>query len=181
MDVSPEKRRAGGGTETSPGGSPPGVDTQTPLIAIHPSIMKNPQVNQRIRVTTASRGYDLGTVYLITKVDHSDNTLIARDAQGREGSWIKWDVCMLAGPNIAWDWLKTQLPSEVLELLSAFNGLEALSLKPEVRDHILSQLPNLRERILRAQIALDEEFGGEPLPDPDAAPAEDSEHDFCIP
>ncbi len=66
---------------------------------------------------------------------------------------------MLAGPEISWDWLKGQLPGEVLELLNAFQGLEALRLKPEVRDHILLQLPNLKERILASQVAIEEEFG----------------------
>ena len=130
--------------------------------------MKNPQRNQRIRVTRQCRGYEPGKIYTISRVDASDNTLIAVDSGGHEGSWIKWDACVPAGPDIAWEWLKTQLPGEVLELLSAFNGLDSLRLKPEVRDHIVLQLPNLRERILASQIALDEEFGGEPIPDADA-------------
>ena len=142
--------------------------------------MNNPQRNQRIRVNRSTRGYEAGKVYTIARVDSSDSTLIAVDASGREGAWIKWDACVPAGPDIAWNWLKTQLPGEILELLSAFNGLDSLRLKPEVRDHIVLQLPNLRERILEAQIALDEQFGGEPIPDSDSLPdgPQDEEPDF---
>jgi hypothetical protein len=142
--------------------------------------MKNPQRNQRIRVIRSGRGYEPGKTYTVTKVDPSDNTLIAADSGGNEGSWLKWDQCILAGPNISWDWLKTQLPSEVLELLTAFNGLETLTLKPEVRDYILSQLPNLKDRILQAQVALDEQFGGEPLSAPEPSEMEDAESDMGV-
>ena len=144
--------------------------------------MTNPQRNQRIRVLRASRGYDRGKTYTITKVDPSDNTLIAADASGTEGPWISWNQCALAGPTVSWDWLKTQLPGEILELLSAFNGLESLSLKPELRDHILLQLPNLKERILQAQIALDEQFGGETLlSDTDSPEKTDPEEELTLP
>jgi hypothetical protein len=137
--------------------------------------MNNPQRNQRIRVTRSGCGYDLNKTYTIATVDASDNTLIAVDSNGNEGSWIKWDQCIDAGPNISWDWLKTQLPGEVLELLTAFHGLEILTLKPEVRDHILTQLPNLKDRILQAQIAMDEQFSGEPLSAPDSGETDEVE------
>lgn len=142
--------------------------------------MKNPQRNQRIRVIRSGRGYDTGKIYVVTKIDTSDNTLMAVDSSGNEGSWVKWENCVHAGPNISWDWLKTQLPSEVLELLTAFNGLESLTLKPEVRDYILSQLPNLKDRILQAQISLDEQFDGEPLSVSEAEETDDAESDMGI-
>jgi hypothetical protein len=141
--------------------------------------MNNPQRNQRIRIAGNNRGYSANQIYTITKVDPSDNTLTATDSDGREGPWVKWDNCFPAAPNISWEWLKTQLPSEVLELLSAFNGLETLSLKPELRDYILSQLPNLKDRILQAQIALDEQFGGEAISGPSTPPAQDPEEEPC--
>ena len=141
--------------------------------------MNNPQKKQRIRVTRASRGYELGKIYTIVRVDPNDSTLVAADSNGTEGSWVKWELCVLAGPEISWDWLKGQLPGEVLELLSAFQGLENLRLKPEVRDHILLQLPNLKERILSSQVAIEEEFGTTDFSSQEAPPAAEEDEELC--
>ncbi len=122
--------------------------------------MQNPKTNQRFRVIRPTRGYELNKIYKVVRVDNSDDTLVGVDSEGKEGSWIKFDSCIAAGPNVSWEWLKGQLPGEVLELLSAFEGLEGLRLKNEVRDHILMQLPNLKDRILSAQIAMEEQGGG---------------------
>ncbi|NBV85212.1 MAG: hypothetical protein EBS01_02855 [Verrucomicrobia bacterium] len=122
--------------------------------------MENPKKNQRFRVIRPTRGYELNKVYRVVRVDNNDDTLIGVDSEGKEGSWIKFDSCISAGPNVSWEWLKGQLPGEVLELLSAFEGLEGLRLKNEVRDHILMQLPNLKERILSAQITMEEQGAG---------------------
>ena len=48
------------------------------------------------------------------------------------------------------------MSADALELLSAFEGLETLRLKDEIRDHILLQLPSLKDRILHSQIQLEE-------------------------
>jgi hypothetical protein len=119
--------------------------------------MARPQPKQRIKVTRPSCGYELGKTYTIIRVDDNDNTLIAADSGGNEGSWIKWDHCVQADGEIGWSWLKGQLPVDALELLSAFDGLEALRLKDEIRDHILLQLPGLKDRILHSQIQMEEE------------------------
>jgi hypothetical protein len=121
--------------------------------------MNDPQKNQRIKVLRSIRGYEVGKSYVITRVDSTDNTLIAVDADGKEGSWLKWDDCVITGDEISWAWLKGQLNGETLELLSAFDGVEGLRLKDELRDHILIQLPNLKDRILRSQIQIEEERG----------------------
>lgn len=121
--------------------------------------MNNPQAKQRIKVIRPGRGYERGKTYTIVRVDNSDNTLVAADSQGKEGSWVKWDHCVPAGGEVNWSWLKGQLSTEALELLNAFEGLETLRLKDEIRDHILLQLPGLKDRILRSQIQLEEELG----------------------
>jgi hypothetical protein len=121
--------------------------------------MTNPQPKQRIKVIRPGRGYERGKTYTIVRVDPSDNTLVAADSSGKEGSWVKWDHCVAGGGEVNWSWLKGQLSADALELLSAFEGLEALRLKDEIRDHILLQLPGLKDRILRSQIQLEEEFG----------------------
>jgi len=120
--------------------------------------MNNPQVKQRIKVKRPSNGYERGKTYVIVRVDPNDNTLVAADAQGREGSWIQWRHCEPCAHDINWPWLKAHLSSEALELLSGFDGLENLRLKDDIRDRILLQLPNLEDRILSAQVQLEEEF-----------------------
>ncbi len=119
--------------------------------------MNRPQKKQRIRVTRASCGYELGKTYVVVRVDPIDSTLMAADEAGREGGWIKWEHCAVAGADISWDWLRGNIPVDALELLSAFDGLESLRLKTVVRDHILVKLPNLKERILEAQIELEDQ------------------------
>jgi hypothetical protein len=120
--------------------------------------MKNPHRNQRIRLTHSTRGYEAGKVYTVNQVDPDDSTLTATDPNGKDGQWVPWALCMEAGPEISWDWLRGQLPGEVLELLCAFEGLEQLRLRDEIRDHILNQLPNLKQRILDAQVAIDDQI-----------------------
>jgi hypothetical protein len=51
---------------------------------------------------------------------------------------------------IGWEFLKDALPSEALDLLAAFKGLDSLELDDQVVHHILSNLPDLQERILSA-------------------------------
>ncbi len=119
--------------------------------------MNRPQPKQRIKVTRPRSGYECGKVYTIARVDDNDNTLIATDSEGKEGSWIKWDYCVPVNGEIGWSWLKGQLSADALELLSAFEGLETLRLKDEIRDHILLQLPGLKDRILHSQIQIEEE------------------------
>ena len=124
--------------------------------------MNEPKPNQRIRVTQARMGYEIGKPYTVVRVDNSDSTLIAADASGKEGAWIRWELCESVDAGLSWDWLKGQLGSDALELLSAFEGLQGLRLKDEVRDHILLQLPNLKERILQSQIQIEEELAASP-------------------
>ena len=134
--------------------------------------MNNPQPKQRIRVSHRGRGYEPGKTYTIVRVDSGDNTLVADDSNGIEGPWIKWTQCHPAG-DINWSWLKTQLSADALELLSAFEGLENLRLKDEIRDQILLQLPGLKDRILRSQIQLEEQMDATDPSASENAPIED--------
>ena len=121
-------------------------------------LVNNPQPKQRIKVKRNSNGYERGKTYVIVRVDPNDNTLVAADSQGKEGSWISWRHCELCAHDINWNWLKAHLSSEALELLSAFENLENLRLKDDIRDQILLQLPNLKDRILSAQVQLEEQL-----------------------
>jgi hypothetical protein len=137
--------------------------------------MKNPQVKQRIKVKRSGRGYQVGRTYTVVRVDPNDSTLVAVDSEGGEGSWIKWDQCAPATADINWGWLKSHLPAEALELLNGFEGLENLRLRDEIRDRILLQLPNLKERILASQIQIEEEN----ISSGDEASASDETEEFC--
>jgi hypothetical protein len=137
--------------------------------------MTRPQPKQRIKVTRPSRGYECGKTYTIVRVDDNDNTLIAIDSDGKEGSWIKWESCIQADGEIGWSWLKGQLSADALELLSAFDGLETLRLKDEIRDHILLQLPGLKDRILHSQVQIEEEVHAISAAPSQNVPTEDEE------
>lgn len=100
--------------------------------------------------------YRRGESYEVVEIDPNDSTLKARDEHGDIGHWIRWDDCEKSN-NIGWDWLKGQLSAEALELLSAFDGLQSLTLRPEVRIALVSQLPRLKEKILDACVSLESE------------------------
>ena len=119
--------------------------------------MNNPQRNQRIRVKEQISGYQVGRLYTVSKVDPVDCTLTAKDAAGKEGGWVSWDLCESGAPNVSWEWLKHHLPGDALELLLAFNGLDGLKLREEIRDQILMELPSLKDRVLKSQIAFEEQ------------------------
>lgn len=128
----------------------------------------------RIRATDSfgHHSYQPARIYTVTEVDSNDNTLRARDTSGEIGNWIKWRDCSLA-QDIGFDWLKTVLPAEALDILSAFDGLEYLSLREEIRNQLVLQIPNLKERILEVQAqqeeALHEEAEeGDDLPEVEA-------------
>jgi len=98
--------------------------------------------------------YQRGETYEVVEIDCGDSTLRARDAGGGVRSWIRWQDCEAAG-EIGWDWLKGQLPAEALELLSAFDGLQSLKLRQDVRIALINQVPALKERLLDACEALE--------------------------
>jgi hypothetical protein len=109
------------------------------------------KVGDKIRPISAfgHHSYEPGRCYTVVRLDESDQTLMARDASGREGNWIKWCDCRKTN-DIGWDWLKTVLPAEALDLLSAFEGLEHLDLRDDLRNRLLLQIPGLHDKILQA-------------------------------
>ncbi|MCC5840612.1 MAG: hypothetical protein JJT96_10855 [Opitutales bacterium] len=108
----------------------------------------------RVRGNSNGHNYKSGLIYRVVRVDSSDQTLVAVGPGGEEGNWIKWaDIAYAA--EIGWDWLQKALPTEAVELLSAFDGLTGLILREDVRSHILLRVPDLKEKILQAQIALE--------------------------
>ena len=97
-------------------------------------------------------GYRRGESYEVVNIDPNDSTLRAKDKQGNLGSWIRWCDCALSN-TIGWEWLKGQLSSEALEILAAFEGLETLKLRPDLRIALITRMPMLKERVLEAAIS----------------------------
>ncbi|MCC6624951.1 MAG: hypothetical protein IT385_27135 [Deltaproteobacteria bacterium] len=92
--------------------------------------------------------YKQGQECVVDFVDPSDGTLRGRDVQtGRVGGWLRWSQVAPIADAIGMEFLEQHLSPETLTLLRAFDGLEALRLKPEIRDRILLALPDLEERV----------------------------------
>ncbi len=106
-------------------------------------------VGTKIRPIAAfeHHGYEARRTYTVVHVDPTDSTLRARDKDGNDGGWIRWNDCTRAD-EIGWEWLKTVLPPESVDLLSRFDGLEALQLKEQVQTALVLKIPDLKERIL---------------------------------
>jgi hypothetical protein len=107
-----------------------------------------PEVGQVVRVTAKFSGHDylMNAVYVVVKVDTSDSTLVARGPFNDTGGGdIRWDE--VEPVAIGWDFCKAVLPEEVITVLSACKGIEAIALRGDVKDAILKSLPDLRERI----------------------------------
>jgi hypothetical protein len=100
--------------------------------------------------------YEPSRPYTVICVDSSDQTLKAKSSTGSAGGWIKWCDCRKAN-DIGWDWLKTVLPAEALDLLAAFDGVENLSLREDLRNRLVIQIPGLHDKILVS--LADEEVG----------------------
>ena len=98
--------------------------------------------------------YRRGESYEVVQIDSNDSTLRARDEHGRTGKWIRWHDCEMFN-EIGWEWLKGELSAEALELLSAFDGLQTLRLRPEIRIALVERLPALKEKVLDACVALE--------------------------
>ena len=98
--------------------------------------------------------YRRGESYTVVEIDPNDSTLKARDEHGQNGRWIRWCDCEKFN-EIGWEWLKGQLSAEALELLTAFDGLQNLKLRPQVRMALVNHLPGLKDKVLDACVALE--------------------------
>lgn len=98
--------------------------------------------------------YRRGESYTVVEIDPNDSTLKARDEHGQTGRWIRWRDCEKFN-DIGWEWLKGQLSVEALELLTAFDGLQNLKLRPQVRMALVNHLPGLKDKVLDACVSLE--------------------------
>ena len=111
-------------------------------------MVTQPTVGQVVRVTAkhSDHNYQIGQRYIVCKVDSGDETLQAAGPRdGTAQGWIRW--AEVEPVELGWDFAKSVLPAEVTTVLSANTGIEAIALRPQVKDAILKSLPDLRERI----------------------------------
>jgi hypothetical protein len=103
-------------------------------------------IDTRIQVIFNSNQhhYRIGGIYRVHKID-SDGTFKAIDDQGIEGDALYWCDCDVIG--LGWEWLSTQLDADSLDLLSAFDGLQNLRMRPGVELRIVRNIPNLADAI----------------------------------
>lgn len=114
--------------------------------------MSLPRVGAKIRVIMPDimDDYDESVVYVVAAVDPRDNAIRARDPKtGVVGDWIRWRQCELAVNVIDYHAIKHMLSTQTERLLAAFDGLEALKLRPEILYRIMARQPNLDGRLRR--------------------------------
>ncbi|MGI9176909.1 MAG: hypothetical protein ACR2IT_03525 [Pirellulales bacterium] len=120
---------------------------------------REPVPGECVRITqnTGDHGGRVGDQFLVTQVDDSDHTIrgIPRGFQTVADFWIPWsDIEPVA---FGWEYVRGHLPTEVLTLVSACNGLEHLALNDQIKDEIFLSLPDWRERVMEALEVLDHE------------------------
>lgn len=110
--------------------------------------MKPAPVGTRIRVISGqgTHSYTVGQIYRIVH-DDQDGTFKAADANGRVGNWLRWEMCEIVGPSI-WERIAADLPDDLREFLSCFDGIGDLELEERVVDAVLEELPDLHERLV---------------------------------
>lgn len=106
----------------------------------------------RIIANSNSHDYQIGKIYIVTSSRHENGEAFqARDPDtGKSLNWLTADDVVIV-PRIGWQWLRTILPPQDVALLETFDGLDSLTLKQEIKDTILSDLPTLDHHIVTAQ------------------------------
>ncbi len=94
-----------------------------------------------------NHNYTVGKPYIIAEVD-DDGTFRARDLDsGNVGNWLRWqDVDDT--PPIGWQFCKGVLPPEIVTFLEAFDGIDQITLRDNMKGRLLRRLPNLHEAIV---------------------------------
>ena len=120
---------------------------------------RDPVPGECVRITsnTGDHNARVGDLFTVCHVDDSDNTFrgIPRGFQAVADFWIPWsDIEPIA---FGWEYARGHLPSEVLALLSACDGVDHLSLNRSIKNEIFHSLPDWRERVMEILEELDPE------------------------
>jgi tetratricopeptide (TPR) repeat protein len=117
--------------------------------------MSTPKVGELYRVKHPSNGYMEGTIYEIIRVDQSDKTVKMVDNGGKTGSWVSWDN-LISASKLRLKSLLKHLPSESKVFLSAFDGLDKLFLKEEVKDALILSITDLPAALTNMTASMNE-------------------------
>lgn len=107
-----------------------------------------PTIGSRLRVRTnsGSHNYTIGSTVTVVHVDN-DGTVRARRPDGSIGNWLAIRDAEPGEPSL-WSALRADLPEDVVCFLSAFEGLEELTVRDDIAEKVLLELPDLLERIV---------------------------------
>ena len=112
-------------------------------------MITNPVKGMRVKVIANSTDheYTVGQTYTIKRIAYSQGCCRLADSKGRTLNWCCF-ADLASNRQVGWDWLSANLPSETLKILSAFDGLDGLTLKEEIANALVSEITDLRQRIL---------------------------------
>ena len=110
------------------------------------------KVGLRVRVVANSNQHDyhVGQEYVVTQLEPARSAFRARHPEtGVAGNWLVCaDIVKLA--ELGWSWLRSMLAPEDVTLLEAFEGLDELELKDEVKAELIKRVADLKGAILAA-------------------------------
>jgi len=119
---------------------------------------REPVVGECVVVRRNSGVHNLrvGQRIIVSHVDDDDSSLrgIPSGGTAARDEWIPWrDVEPVV---FGWDYCKGHLSPELLALFSACEGVEHLALNRQIKEHVVDQLPDWKQRILAAVESLAE-------------------------
>ena len=121
-------------------------------------------------VVTANNGDHpsrIGDRFIVHHVDDSDETMkgMLQGSRALADFWIPWSD--IEPVRFGWAYARRHLPADLVELLSACEGIRYLALNRQVKETIVDSLPDWRERVLTAIRTCDTDIGDDDCDDDD--------------
>jgi hypothetical protein len=121
---------------------------------------RDPVPGECVRITrnTGDHGARVGDLFTVCNVDDSDSTIrgIPQGFNHIADFWIPWSD--IEPVSFGWEYASGHLPSEVLGLLSACDGMQHLVLNRQIKNEIFDSLPDWRERVMEVLASIDPEI-----------------------
>jgi hypothetical protein len=120
---------------------------------------RDPVPGECVRITrnTGDHGARVGDLFTVCNVDDSDSTIrgVPQGFDHIADFWIPWSD--IEPVSFGWKYASGHLPSEVLGLLSACDGMQHLALNRQIKNEIFDSLPDWRERVMEVLASIDPE------------------------